>query len=98
MLPSPEQLGVAAAQAPPAKQTDLPVDWNVTRDRLQGLGAIGFALARLPNGAYRIAFDLPTTQAGRTHHIEAEAGTEGAAVCRALDMADQWTGQAIAAH
>jgi hypothetical protein len=98
VLPSPEQLGVAAAHVAPAVNMGMPVDWNVTRDRLQHLGAVGFALARLPDGAYRIAFDLPTTQAGRTHHIEAEAATEGAAVCRALDLADQWTGQGIAVH
>jgi hypothetical protein len=98
VLPPPEKLGVTVAQAPPTALIDLPVDWNVTRDRLQHLGAVGFALARMPDGAYRIAFDLPTTQAGRTHHIEAEAATEGAAVCRALDLADQWSGQTIAAQ
>jgi len=90
VLPSPEQLGVASAQ--PAFQ-DSPVDWNVTHDRLNHLGAVRFDLAKLPDGAYRIAFELPTTQAGRTHHIEAEAATEGAAVCRALDLADRWVGQ-----
>jgi hypothetical protein len=95
VLPSPAQLGVASG---PAALPNLPVDWNVTRDRLDHLGAIGFGLAKLPEGAYRIAFDLPTSQPGRTHHIEAEAATEGAAVCRALDMADQWAGQRVAAR
>jgi hypothetical protein len=95
VLPSPEQLGVSST---PAALQDLPVDWNVTRDRLNHLGAVGFAVAKLPEGAYRIAFELPTSQAGRTHHIEAEAATEGAAVCRALDSADKWVGQGSATH
>jgi hypothetical protein len=93
-LPSPEQLGVASARpAPVVNLLDLPVDWNVTRDRLNRLGAVGFHLAKLGQGKFRVAFVLPTTQPGRMHHIEAEAVTEGAAVCRALDLADQWAGQ-----
>jgi hypothetical protein len=93
-LPSPEELGVIPA-APAAASTalDRPVDWNVTHDRLNRLGAVGFHLAKLANGACRVAFVLPTAQPGRMHHIEAEAASEGAAVCRALDLADQWVGQ-----
>ena len=93
VLPAPEQLGVALARPTTPALLDLPVDWNVTRDRLNRLGALHFAVTKLPAGAYRIAFELPTTQPGRTHHIEAEAATEGAAVCQALDLADLWTGQ-----
>jgi hypothetical protein len=91
VLPAPEQLGVACASAAGAPR-DLPVDWNVTRDRLQSLGVVGFHLTKLSGASYRVAFVLPTAQAGRMHHIEAEAATEGAAVCRALDLADQWVG------
>jgi len=93
VLPTPEQLGVAMARPAATALQDLPVDWNVTRDRLNRLGAVRFSVAKLSEGAYRIAFELPTTQPGRTHHIEAEAATEGAAVCQALDLADLWTGQ-----
>jgi hypothetical protein len=88
VLPSPEQLGVRAAPSAMAAIQDLPVDWNVTHDRLNRLGAVGFAMAKLAGGGV-----LPTTQPNRMHHIEAEAATEGAAVCRALDLADHWTGQ-----
>jgi hypothetical protein len=92
VLPSPEQLGVVGAGAVPGATTPyLDVDWNVTRDRLHGLGAVGFHLAKLPEGAFRVAFLLPTTQPGWLHQIEAEAETEGTAVCRALELADQWT-------
>jgi hypothetical protein len=92
VLPSPEQLGVAGAGPASAVTASHPdVDWNVTRDRLHGLGAIGFHLAKLPEGAFRVAFLLPTTHPGRLHQIEAEAPSEGTAVCRALDLADQWT-------
>jgi hypothetical protein len=93
VLPAPEQLGVACASAAAGTPRDLPVDWNVTRDRLQSLGVVGFHLTKLSGASYRVAFVLPTTQAGRMHHIEAEAATEGAAVRRALDQADQWVGQ-----
>jgi hypothetical protein len=94
-LPSPEQLGVAAVQpvAHTALPLNMPVDWNVTHDRLDRLGALDLHLTRLSGGTYRVAFVLATTQPGWLHHIEAEAATEGAAVCSALDQADQWTNQ-----
>jgi hypothetical protein len=92
VLPPPEALGVKSAQTP-AAVLDLPVDWNVTHDRLNRLGAIRLVLAKLEGGSCRFAFELPTTEPGRMHHIEAEAASEGAAVCRALDLADHWVAQ-----
>jgi hypothetical protein len=93
-MPSPEALGVTPSRlATRCTLQVLPVDWNVTRDRLEGLGAIGFKLAKLPDGVYRVAFVLPSSRAGHLHQVEAEAATEGNAVCQALDLADQWTRQ-----
>jgi hypothetical protein len=97
-LPSPEQLGVAGLRptASPVVVQDMPVDWNVTHDRLNQLGAMDLHLTRLSSGVYRVTFVLAAAQPGRLHHIEAEAATEGGAVCSALDQADLWTSQQTA--
>ncbi len=77
-LPEPEQLGVTAAGA------SAGVDWNATHARLRRLGAVGWQLGRLPQGAYRFTFVLPTADANRTRHVEATGASEAEAVRLAL--------------
>jgi hypothetical protein len=85
-MPSPEQLGVTRAKLAPG---DV-VDWAAARRRLDRLGATGFLLEKLPQGGYRFTCLLPTTQAGRTHHVEAVAATEAEAVRATLEKSEEW--------
>jgi hypothetical protein len=80
MLPTPEQLGVACT--PPAPPET--VDWNATHTRLRQLGALGWQVARLPQGGYRFTFLLPTAQPNCSRHVEATAASEAEAVRLAL--------------
>jgi hypothetical protein len=84
-MPSPEQLGVARPK--PAADG---VDWTATRQRLDRLGATCFHLERLSPQAYRFTCLLPTTQPGRTHHVEAVAATEAEAVRLTLAKSEEW--------
>jgi hypothetical protein len=79
-LPAPEQLGVAPAPAVTAEA----VDWNATHARLRQFGALGWQLARLPQGGYRFTLLLPTAQPNCSRHVEATGATEAEAVRRAL--------------
>jgi hypothetical protein len=54
------------------------------------MGAFDFHLVKLATGSYRVTFGLPTAQPDRTHLVEVEAGSEGAAVTLALQRAEQW--------
>jgi hypothetical protein len=85
-IPSPQEVGVAA----PARSASAKVDWNVTRDRLERLGAISVQTIRLEEGRHRVTFLLRTNQPDRVQHIEATAGTEAEAVAVALERAEQW--------
>src|SRR5437763_3610054 len=84
-MPSPEQLGIAAANAPTGA-----LDWTAANRRLALLGAISSHRERLPQGGFRFVCLLPTTQADRTHRIEAVATTEAEAVRVALQKAEEW--------
>jgi hypothetical protein len=87
-MPSPEQLGVA-----PARPLDGPgVDWVAARRRLDRLGAVCIHLEKLPQGGYAFVCLLPTAQPGRTHRVEATAGTETDAVHLVLEKAEAWAG------
>lgn len=95
-LPPPEQFGIGAkpvaATAPVAPAAETPaapaVDWNITKQRLDRLNAVAFHSDRLAPGGFRISVLLPTRDG--THHIEAEAGSEAAAVAIALERAETW--------
>lgn len=89
-LPSPEELGLAAAPAATVSAKTTTLDWNFAHSRLQRLSAVGFHIDRLSDGGFRVTFLLPTNQSQRTHHIESEAQTEAAAVLGALDQAEAW--------
>jgi hypothetical protein len=84
-MPSPAQLGLSTA---PAGAVDS-VDWNRALERVRRLGASGFHLNKVTEGGYLVTLQLPTGSADRLQHIEATAGTEAAAVCLALDRAEQ---------
>jgi hypothetical protein len=84
-MPSPQQLGVGTARL-----ASVEGHWNATRARLQALGAVSFQADQLADGAWRFSCLLPTTQAGQTHRIEAQAATETEAVRIALERAEQW--------
>jgi hypothetical protein len=88
-MPSPEQLGVTANQ-PAAGQA---IDWASLHTRLDQLGATCFHLERPSAGVFRITCLLPTGQAGRTHCIAAQAGSEAEAVRLTLTQAEEWAGQ-----
>ena len=85
MLPTPEQLGVACTPAAgrPAAAPET-VDWNATHTRLLQLGALGWQVARLPQGGYRFTFLLPTAQPNCSRHVEATGASEAEAVRLAL--------------
>lgn len=87
-LPSPEALGISIG-----KRRNAPaeaVDWNHLRARLNQLGALGFHLDKLTHGGTRVRFFLPSGQPNNTHHIEAAADTEPAALRLALERAETW--------
>jgi hypothetical protein len=84
-MPSPEQLGIAAAK--PAEST---ADWGALHRRLDRLSPLCCRTEKLPQGRYRVAILLPTAQADRSQHIEAEGDTEAEAAGRALDAAEAW--------
>jgi len=81
--PTPEQLGIAV----PAR-TPVQVDWNLTRQRLQQMGALTFQLDRLPDDGRRFSITLPTAETGKTHMIQGNGATEAEAVRQALERAD----------
>jgi hypothetical protein len=85
-IPTPEQLGIALAP-----RTDAPpADWATARQRLDRLGAVCLHLEKLPQGGYRFTCLLATSQAGRTHRVEAQAATEAEVVRLALDRSEEW--------
>jgi hypothetical protein len=86
-LPTPEALGVAAAQAPAG------TDWAAAMRRLDQLGATGFRLEKLSPGGWRVTCMLPTAEPGRIHRIDAQAASDGAALRLALDRAEDWARQ-----
>jgi len=60
---------------------------------MQDLGVISFQLDRLNADVFQITCLLPTSEAGRTHRIEAHGATEAEAVRCALDEAQRWKSQ-----
>jgi hypothetical protein len=92
-LPSPEQLGVACtAAAPRTAVTPETADWNATHTRLRQLGALGWQVARLPQGGYRFTFLLPTAQPNCSRHVEATGASEAEAVRLALASVEPQAG------
>ena len=88
-MPTPEELGVAEV-----KRSENPsIDWIAVHDQLDALGATCFHLERMPEGGCRITCLLPTRQQGRTHRIEAVAGSTADAVQLALAKVRQWAGE-----
>jgi hypothetical protein len=85
-IPSPEELGVTTAKlAEPAS-----IDWTAVHQQLNQLGATCFHSDQLAAGEYRITCLLPTGEPGRSHRIEAQAGTEAEAVRLVLTQANAW--------
>ncbi len=86
-IPSPEQLGIAAAPPLPGASG---LDWGSIRKQLHDLGAVSFRVDPLPDGGTRFVCQLATAEFGQTQSIEAEAGTEAEAVRQALAKAELW--------
>jgi hypothetical protein len=86
-LPSPDALGLARVLRAPAEPR---VDWEAARKQLRDLGAVQFQCEQLPEGGCRFVCQLATTELGRSHSIEARAGTEAEAIRQVLARAEQW--------
>jgi hypothetical protein len=86
-IPSPAQLGVAAA---PVTPRDPNLDWSRVHQQLKDLGAFGIRLDRLSSGQTRFVCELATTEFGRSQSIEAQADTEAEAVQQVLAKAELW--------
>jgi hypothetical protein len=84
-LPSPDELGITCAPAPATNAAD----WADVHRRLERLGAVAFHQQKLAAGGYRFTCLLPSGQANRSQHIEAEAATATEAACLALDRAEK---------
>jgi hypothetical protein len=93
-IPSPEQAGVAAVVPATAAGVAAPAaaapefDWNNAYRRLRALNA-DFQLCKHQAG-FRFTCLMPTSQPGRIHRVEAEAGSEAEAVRLTLERAEQW--------
>ena len=87
-IPSPEELGLAAAKA-----GDGGIDWGAVNRRLDGLGATCFQMQRVPAGRRHVLCLLPTAQPNQTHRVEAEADAKAEALRLALEQAEQWAGK-----
>jgi hypothetical protein len=81
-LPSPEALGVTSAR---------PAGDDPVHRRLDQLGATCLHLEKLPQGGYRVSCLLPTSQADRSHRIDAQAETATEAVRLAVERAEAWS-------
>ena len=85
-MPSPAQLGIA-----PTRSLDLgTVDWGFARRKLDQLGAVCFNLEKRSEGGYRFSCHFSTTEAGRTHRVEATAATEAEVLGLVVAKADEW--------
>lgn len=77
VLPSPEQLGIAAA--PPAVRSEGDLDWTAVHQRLDRLGVRCFQLDKTANGC-RVTCLLPSSRPGYQRRIEVQATTPVEAV------------------
>jgi hypothetical protein len=84
-VPSPEQLGVAAAK--PA--TSAVLDWSTAHARLDHLGATCFHLEKLADGGCSASCLLPAQQ-GHSQQFEARGRNTDEAVRLVLDEAEKW--------
>jgi hypothetical protein len=87
VLPTPQQLGLAQAQATPAAPIAArEIDWNDVRARLHRLGAVGFHLDQV-GGQWRAQLLVPiNAQEMRT--LESSAGNDAAAIAAVLQQAE----------
>ncbi len=84
-VPTPEQVNVAAA--PPANTA---FDWNNAHVRLDRLGATGFHIDRLADGACCASCLVPSVQSGQRRQFEVRARTADEATLLVLDEAERW--------
>jgi len=78
VMPSPEELGVAASS-----QSQPGADWAAIRPRLETMGVKSFRVDHTPAGAVSVTF-LLCLQGSRVHQVEGAAATEAEAVSVAL--------------
>lgn len=79
-LPSPEQLGVAAAGV---------VDWTSAQVRLEKLGVTCLHQEKLPGGACRVTCVL-AAGGTKAHRIDAEGSNAAEAMNLVLAQAERW--------
>lgn len=93
-IPTPEELGVARAQpktqptrpaaaSVPVARRPQPLDWAVTRRKLQDVGAVSFRLDQLPSGRSRFSVWLKSSSSP----IQADGASETEAVRDCLERA-----------
>src|SRR5262245_61658740 len=93
VLPTPQQLGLAPAQAVPAPAapvatpfTAREIDWNDVRARLHRMGAVGFHLDHV-GGQWRAQLLVPVS-AQEMRTLESSAGSDAAAIAAVLQQAE----------
>jgi hypothetical protein len=88
LMPSPEELGLAAGGAPNPASVDG--DWNAARRRLDALGACYYRLEKADQG-FRFTCSLPYAgDPNRERHFETLAASEADAIRMALEQVDDW--------
>lgn len=84
-MPTPQELGLLSGSALAEN-----ANWATAHRRLEKLGALSYHLDKLPQGGFRFACFLPTSQADRSHRIQAEAASEAEAVSLVVEQAEGW--------
>ena len=88
MMPSPEELGLAAGAAPGSSPSRS--EWTTARQRLDTLGASYYRLEKADAG-FRFACSLPYhSDPNRERHFECVAATEADAIRAALAQVEDW--------
>ena len=86
-IPTPEELGLAAA----VKSNASSGDWSAARVRLEQLGASHYRLEKTPEGGFSFVCALPYPETpGRQREFEARADSEPEAIRQALEQVEQW--------
>jgi hypothetical protein len=87
VMPSPEALGIAAANVGLQATSTADLDWNELRGRLRQLGAVGFHLDQVAGGNWRATLLVPDGASATPRRVEAVAASEASAVADVLAQA-----------
>jgi hypothetical protein len=86
-IPTPEQLGIAAPKIDQAKMESPKVDWVVTHQRMQELGAVSFALEHPSANDWHFVCWLPGDKGAGPEKFDGRADNEAEAVRLCLQRA-----------